>query len=222
VIRNLNTSFRLMLESVGPLRETTCAGTTCMTTLHAMEWEGRPPDSSVISPTGAVRWELKGGLPGLWAAQLRYAIERTPHGVFDVTMMTNGLDVKSTCTIHNTNAARCNAVGVRAEFKDPPRPRAEVTARLGVTQSVSGRYEVAACPDLEMQIGKRVAAPRRTCGIRRPSSTPGTAVARRRRPRSRQNPGSKAQKTIGSTSLWGLWDQPPLRYFSSATMSSLA
>jgi hypothetical protein len=102
------------------------------------------------------------------------------------------------------------------------RPRAELTARLGATQSVSGRYEVAACPDLEMQIGKRVAAPRRTCGVRRPSSTPGTAVARRRRPRSRQNPGSKAQKTIGSTSLWGLWDQPPPRYFSSATMSSLA
>jgi hypothetical protein len=126
-IRNTTERFRLKLESVTPVRETICTdkGKLCIPTLHPMEWEGRPPDGSVISPSGGSRWELKSGI-GTWAAKLRYAIEPTPRGVFDVTILTNGLSLDSTCTILNTDVPRCDAVGVRIEFKNrssPPQPR---------------------------------------------------------------------------------------------------
>jgi hypothetical protein len=116
-------SQALHLEAVKRVPTYVCANPgLCVPTHYSMAFEGRPPDGSVLHPSGVQTFELKYGFSLLggvqYAANLWYKIGNTGHNV-EYTIEVYSTVNESACKVHPATAGRCTAEGTKLTFKNP-------------------------------------------------------------------------------------------------------
>jgi hypothetical protein len=115
-----DSSQALRLETAKPVPTYVCRDPSfCVPTHHAMDFEGRPADGSVLQPGGVDTWELKYGFSLLggvqYAANFWYKIGSNG-GTVEYTIEVYSTANESACKVFPAQAGRCTAAGTKLTF----------------------------------------------------------------------------------------------------------